>query len=200
MGDVRVMFPLVSTLGEFRQARAILLGVAADLEAEGVPIRANLPLGAMIEVPAAAVMADRLAKEVDFFSIGTNDLIQYTLAVDRTDETVANLYNASDPAVLRLIAMVVEAAKTHKIEVTVCGSMGGEPMYAPLLLGLGIRLLSMPPHQLPEIKRVIRALDLPRAQAIAAEALRQETAEAVADTLRAALYQISPDAPTPRDG
>jgi phosphotransferase system enzyme I (PtsI) len=99
-----------------------------------------------------------------------------------------------------LIALVVEAAKAHKIEVTVCGSMGGEPMYAPLLLGLGIRLLSMPPHQLPEIKRVIRALDLPLAEAIAAEALRQETAEAVADTLRAALFQISPDAPTPRDG
>ncbi len=200
LGDVRVMFPLVSTLGEFRRARALLDDVAAELVAEGVPVRADLPVGAMIEVPAAAVVADQLAKEVDFFSIGTNDLIQYALAVDRTDETVADLYSAADPAVLRLIALVVAAGKAHDIEVTVCGSMGGEPMYAPLLLGLGIRNLSMPPHQLPEIKRVIRALDLPRAEAIAAEALRQETAEAVADTLRAALFQISPDAPTPRDG
>jgi phosphotransferase system enzyme I (PtsI) len=158
LGDVRVMFPLVSTLTEFRQARAILDAVAADLVAEGVAVPADLPVGVMVEVPAAAVMADQLAKEVDFFSIGTNDLIQYTLAVDRTNETVADLYSAADPAVLRLIALVVAAAVPRGLEVTVCGAMGGEPLYATLLLGLGIRCLSMPPHQLPEIKRVIRAI------------------------------------------
>ena len=130
----------------------------------------------MVEVPAAALMADHLAKEVDFFSIGTNDLIQYTLAVDRTNETVAELYSAADPSVLRLIAMVVEAARKHGIAVTVCGAMGGEPLYAMLLLGLGIRQLSMPPHQLPEIKRVIRGIRLEDAEALAAEALRRPTA------------------------
>jgi phosphotransferase system enzyme I (PtsI) len=184
LGDVRLMFPLVSTLTEWRKARATLTQVAAELSAEGVPFRRDLSLGAMIEVPAAALMADQLAKEVDFFSIGTNDLIQYTLAVDRTNETVAELYNAADPAVLRLIASVVEAAARHGREVTVCGSMGGEPLHAMVLLGLGVRTLSMPPHQLPEMKRVVRAIRLEQAQALAAEALTLDTAEAVVDRLR----------------
>jgi phosphotransferase system enzyme I (PtsI) len=197
LGDVRVMFPLISTLGEFRRARAILDEVASDLIGEGVPVRADLPVGAMIEVPAAAVTAESLAKEVDFFSIGTNDLIQYALAVDRTDETVADLYNAADPAVLRLIAMVVEAASARGREVTVCGTMGGEPLYAPLLLGLGLRQLSMPPHQLPEVKRIVRAISLADAQAVAAEAMRLDTAEAVAALLDDALRRAVPDAAVP---
>lgn len=194
LGDVRIMFPLVATLGEFRRARTILDEVAAELVAEGHPVRPDLPVGAMIEVPAAAVMADQLAKEVDFFSIGTNDLIQYALAVDRTDEAVADLYNAADPAVLRLIAMVVEAGDKHGVEVDVCGAMGGEPLYTMLLLGMGLRRLSMPPHQLPEVKRVIRAIDLDQARAVAAEALRLDTAESVVAHLRAALQNVVPDA------
>jgi phosphotransferase system enzyme I (PtsI) len=199
LGDVRVMFPLVSTLGEFRRARDMLDEVVAELAAEGRPVRADLPVGAMIEVPAAAVMADQLAKEVDFFSIGTNDLIQYALAVDRTDEAVADLYNAADPAVLRLIAMVVQAAETHDAEVDICGSMGGEPLYTMLLLGMGLRRLSMPPHQLPEVKRVIRSTDLAQARALAAQALRCDTAEAVVGLLRSALLAAVPDAPLPPD-
>ena len=204
LGDVRVLFPLVSTLGEFRQARAVLDDVASELNAEGVAVRADLPVGVMVEVPAAAVMADQFAKEVDFFSIGTNDLIQYTLAVDRTDETVAELYSAADPAVLRLIGMVVAAAAPRNIEVTVCGTMGGEPLYTMLLLGLGLRHLSMPPHQLPEIKRVIRGIGAEDARAVAAEALRQETSQAVVRLLDEALRRALPDTPAPitrgRDG
>jgi phosphotransferase system enzyme I (PtsI) len=130
---------------------------------------------------------------VDFFSIGTNDLIQYTLAVDRTNETVAELYSAADPSVLRLIAMVVEAASHHRIPVAVCGAMGGEPLYAMLLLGLGIRQLSMPPHQLPEIKRVVRGIRLADAEALAAEALARYTARAVVDLLDAALRRDLPE-------
>jgi phosphoenolpyruvate-protein phosphotransferase (PTS system enzyme I) len=197
LGDVRILFPLVSTLAELRQARAMVRDVAAELVAEGHAVRENLPVGIMVEVPAAALMADHLAKEVDFFSIGTNDLIQYTLAVDRTNETVAELYSAADPSVLRLIAMVVEAARAHGIEVTVCGKMGGEPLYTMLLLGLGLRQLSMPPHQLPEVRRVIRGVRVETARAVAAEALRLETAEAVTSLLESALRQALPETPEP---
>ena len=197
LGDVRILFPLVSTLAELREACAIVRDVAAELVAEGHAVRENLLVGIMVEVPAAALMADHLAKEVDFFSIGTNDLIQYTLAVDRTNETVTELYSAADPSVLRLIAMVVEAARVHGIEVTVCGKMGGEPLYTMLLLGLGLRQLSMPPHQLPEVRRVIRGVRIETARAVAAEALRLETAQAVTALLESALRQALPDTPEP---
>ena len=193
LGDLRILFPLVSTLAELRQARAVLDDVSAELRAEGHAIREDLQVGIMVEVPAAALLADHLAKEVDFFSIGTNDLIQYTLAVDRANDAVAGLYSAADPSVLRLIAMVVEAARVRGIEVTVCGTMGGEPLYTMLLLGLGLRQLSMPPHQLPEIRRVIRGIHLETAQAVAAEALRLESAQAVAALLEKALRRAMPD-------
>jgi phosphotransferase system enzyme I (PtsI) len=200
LGAVRVMFPLVSTLAEFRQARAILDDVAAELIAEGIAVRKDLPVGIMVEVPAAAVIADHLAKEVDFFSIGTNDLIQYTLAVDRTNETVADLYSAADPAVLRLIAMVVAAAEPRGIEVSVCGTMGGEPLFTMLLLGLGVRQLSMPPHQLPEIKRVIRGIRIEDAKTVATEALHLETAQEVVAQLHESLRRELPDTPVHRGG
>jgi phosphotransferase system enzyme I (PtsI) len=190
LGDVRIMFPLVSTLAEFREARTVLDDVIAELKAQGYPVRDQIPVGIMVEVPAAALIADHLAKEVDFFSIGTNDLIQYTLAVDRTNETVADLYCAADPSVLRLISMVVEAAQRHGIEVCICGAMGGDPLYTMLLLGLGLRHLSMPPHQLPEVKRVIRNTPIDVAQQIAAQSLRVDTSEAVLALIRKTLGPI----------
>ncbi len=196
------MFPLVTTLSEFRQARAVLDDVASELIAEGVAVRADLPVGIMVEVPAAAVVADQLAKEVDFFSIGTNDLIQYTMAVDRTNETVADLYSAADPAVLRLIGLVVAAGAAHGLEVSVCGTMGGEPLYTMLLVGLGLRHLSMPPHQLPEVKRVIRGVRAEQRREVAAEALRLETAQEVLALLQETLRRELPDTdgPIARDG
>ncbi len=195
LGDVRILFPLLTTMNELRTARTILRDVAHELAAEGHPVRENLPVGIMVEVPAAALMADHFAKEVDFFSIGTNDLIQYTLAVDRANETVAELYSAADPAVLRLIAMVVQAAQAHGIGVTVCGKMGGEPLFTMLLLGLGLRQLSMPPHQLPEVRRVIRGMRIETARAIAAEAVRLETAQDVTALLESTLREAFPDTP-----
>jgi phosphotransferase system enzyme I (PtsI) len=197
LGDVRVMFPLITTLDEFRRARAMLDEVAGELRSEGVAVRDDLPVGAMIEVPAAAVIADRLAREVDFFSIGTNDLVQYALAVDRTDESVADLYSAADPAVLRLIAMIARAAAEapRPIPVNVCGSIGGEPAFTALLIGMGLRQLSMPPHQLLEVKRVIRAIDLADAVRLADAALACETTAEIERLLQASLASTPNDAP-----
>jgi phosphotransferase system enzyme I (PtsI) len=132
---------------------------------------------------------------VDFFSIGTNDLTQYILAADRTNQTVADLYTSADPAVVRLIDTVARAAEAAGIEVTVCGSIAGDPLYAMLLLGLGIQQLSTPPHQLPEVKRVIRAIRLDEARALAQEALRCGSSAEVLDLLRRALRRALPDDP-----
>jgi phosphoenolpyruvate-protein phosphotransferase (PTS system enzyme I) len=193
-GDIRVMFPMVSTVMELRQCRNILREVQEDLEEAGIPFKSDLPVGTMIEVPSAALMADVLAKQVDFFSIGTNDLVQYTLAADRNNENVANLYSPVDPAVLRLIRGVVGAAQREGVEVNVCGEMSGEPVYAPLLVGLGLRQLSATPRKIPEIKRVIRSLTVPDAERVATESLRMETAREVTSYLREQLRRFLPEA------
>ena len=133
-----IMFPLVSTLLEFRQAKMILMDVMEDLEDEGIPFQRNIPIGMMVEVPSAVILAEEFAREVDFFSIGTNDLIQYTLACDRSDPTVSNLYRSGDPSILRLIQMVLRAAEKHGKSVTVCGQMSSDPRFIPLLLGMGL--------------------------------------------------------------
>ena len=160
-GPVRILLPMVSTLAEVRRAREAMEQVARRLRRRGVAVPEKLPpLGAMIEVPAAALAADALAGEADFFAVGTNDLIQYTLAVDRTDETVAHLYNPLHPAVLRLIQFAVEAAARRGIPISVCGELAGDPRYAALLLGLGLRELSMSPNNIPRVKQRIRALDM----------------------------------------
>ncbi len=192
-GDVRVMFPMISTVLELRQCKMILAEVKEDLEEEGVAFNTSLPVGTMIEVPSAAIMAEHLAREVDFFSIGTNDLIQYTLAADRNNEAVAGLYNAGDPAVLRLIETVVRAAKKNGTTVTVCGEMSGEPLYMLLLLGLGLRHLSVTPHNIPEIKKFIRLASATAAVETAREALRLETARDVNNYLREQTRRICPE-------
>ncbi len=192
-GDVRIMFPMISTLLELRQCKMILAEVKEDLEDEGIQFNARLPVGTMIEVPSAALMADHLAREVDFFSIGTNDLVQYTLAADRDNEAVASLYNPGDPAVLRLIDQVIKAARKQGIAVNVCGEMSGEPQYTLLLLGLGLRQLSATPHNIPEIKKVIRSVTVEETAAVAQEALRLETARDVNSYLREQTRRILPE-------
>jgi phosphotransferase system enzyme I (PtsI) len=193
-GDIRIMFPMISTVMELRQCKSLLAEVKEDLEEEGIPFKLDIPVGTMIEVPSAALLADRLAREVDFFSIGTNDLVQYTLAADRNNENVASLYNPADPAVLRLIQMVVEAARREQIGLNVCGEMSGEPMFAPLLIGLGRYQLSATPRKIPDIKRVIRNLTAQDAERVAGEAVKMETAREVARYLREQLRRILPDA------
>jgi phosphotransferase system enzyme I (PtsI) len=193
LGDVRIMFPMVSTLLELRQCKMILAEVKEDLEEEGIAFNRKLPVGTMIEVPSAALMAEQMAREVSFFSIGTNDLTQYTLAADRTNEAVASLYSPGDPAVLRLIEHVVQSAQKHGTGVNVCGEMSGEPIYTVLLLGMGLRQLSVTPHNIPEIKKIIRSVTLEEATQVAQEALRMETARDVNNYLREQTRRILPE-------
>jgi phosphoenolpyruvate-protein phosphotransferase (PTS system enzyme I) len=160
-GPVRILLPMISTPGEIRQVREALEQVARRLRRRGAAVPKSLPpLGAMIEVPGAALAADALAAEADFFAIGTNDLVQYTLAIDRSDEQVSHLYNPLHPAVLRLIQFAIEAALRRGMPISVCGEMAGEPRYAALLLGLGLRNLSMAPRNIPRVKQRIRNLDM----------------------------------------
>ncbi|RLS41572.1 MAG: phosphoenolpyruvate--protein phosphotransferase [Planctomycetota bacterium] len=178
-GDIRVMFPLISSLSELREAKSVLRDVAEDLLEEQITHRADIPVGMMVEVPSAALMASEFAKEVSFFSIGTNDLIQYTLAADRSDPAVARYYNSADPAILRTIKMVAEAAAKAKIGVTICGQMCSDPRFVPLFLGLGIERLSVTPQAIPEIKDLIRHLTTRKAWEIAVQASEMDLAREI---------------------
>ncbi|HEX5453595.1 MAG TPA: phosphoenolpyruvate--protein phosphotransferase, partial [Stellaceae bacterium] len=160
-GPIRILLPLISAIDELRHVREAIEQAVRRLKRRGARLPEKLPpLGAMIEVPAAALAADALAGEADFFAIGTNDLVQYTLAIDRSDEQVAHLYDPLHPAVLRLIQLAVDAAARRHIPISICGEMAGEPRYAALLLGLGLRDLSMSPRNIPRVKRRIRSLDM----------------------------------------
>ena len=170
----------------------LLSDVMEDLEEEGIEFRRDVPVGMMVEVPSAAILAEQFASEVDFFSIGTNDLIQYTLAVDRADPNVANLYNAGDPSVLRMIQQVVEAARRKNKPVTVCGQMSSEPRFLPLLIGLGIRQISVTPAMIPELKEVIRHLDIDQSASIAEHVASLDSARDVENYLRGELHRICP--------
>lgn len=191
--QVGIMFPLVSSLLEFRQARLIVREVMEDLEELNIPFNADIALGIMVEVPATVLMAKEFAREVDFFSIGTNDLIQYTLAADRSDPQVAKWHNAADPSIIRMIAMVIEAAKNENIPVSVCGQMSSDPKCVPLLIGMGIRQISVSPHAIPEIKEVIRHLTLEKAEAMARYVKSQELARDIESYLNRELRKLVPD-------
>ena len=172
LGPIKIMFPLVTNLRELRQAKMILGDVREDLEEEGIPFDPDVKVGVMIEVPSAALMARQFARECDFFSIGTNDLIQYTLAVDRSNERVASMFTPGHPAVLRLLREVTEAAIEAGIEVSVCGEMAGEPLYTLLLIGMGMHALSVSSATLLEIKKVIRSGTLAQAHEILEKVLQ----------------------------
>ena len=185
-GNIKIMYPLISGLEEIQKANEILEEVKEDLSRDGIPFKKNIEIGIMIETPSAAVIADILAHAVDFFSIGTNDLIQYVLAVDRTNEMVASLYQPLHPSVLRLIELVLKSAEKADIEVSVCGSMGGNPLSALILLGLGkIDSMSMYAHSLPKIKKMIRNISLKDAKDISSHILTLSTFKEINDYVSA---------------
>jgi phosphocarrier protein FPr len=182
--DVKVMFPMISSVAEVRAAMGILAEVQAELCQCGTPFDEGMEVGIMIEVPSAVALADQLAREVDFFSIGTNDLSQYVMAADRTNARVARLADALHPAVLRLIRATVEAAHAAGIWVGVCGEIAGDPLATPVLVGLKVDELSMSPAAVPGVKQAIGALTMTQAAGIAAEVMVLENAEAVRSHLR----------------
>ena len=182
--DMRIMFPMVATLDEVRRAKALLAEARAEVLARGQPVAERLQVGIMVEIPSVVVMADLFAREVDFFSIGTNDLTQYTLAAERTNERVAHLSDACHPAVLRQIQRVIVEAHRAGIWVGVCGELAGDPDAVPILLGLGLDEFSMAPPSIPRAKAIVRAWSLASAQRLAAEVVNLDSAEAVRATVR----------------
>ena len=192
--DLKIMFPMISTLMEWRQAKMILNDVMEELEDQGQPFRRDIAVGMMIEVPSAAIMAHEFAREVNFFSIGTNDLIQYTLAVDRTNERVASLYCPGHPAVLRLLRDTIRAAARNNIGVSVCGEMAGEPLYTLLLLGLGLNTFSMNSPDIPEVKKIIRSTTMEHARQVARRVMGFDSERQVMHYLREETRKIDPDA------
>jgi phosphoenolpyruvate-protein phosphotransferase (PTS system enzyme I) len=175
VGNVRIMFPMISGLEELRSAKTVLAECNDELRRSGVPLDEKIEVGAMIEIPSAALCANVLAREVDFFSIGTNDLIQYVLAVDRVNEKIAHLYEPTHPAILRLLRMIAEAAHAHHIWVGVCGEMAGDVALVPLLLGLGMDELSAGATLVPRVKRAVQSLAIPECRELVDEALKLNT-------------------------
>ncbi|MFL5305809.1 MAG: phosphoenolpyruvate--protein phosphotransferase [Polyangia bacterium] len=186
-GTVRVMLPLITGVDELRRALAICAGVRADLAAEGLAYDPRLPLGIMLETPSAAVTTDLLAREVDFFSIGTNDLIQYAFAADRENGDVAHLQHPLQPAVLRLVKQMIDAAALAQVPISICGDMASDPSLTWLLLGLGLRDLSMDPHSIPMVKAIIRRSSLADAQALATAALKSGSEQETTRLIREAM-------------
>ncbi|HYI09668.1 MAG TPA: phosphoenolpyruvate--protein phosphotransferase [Thermoanaerobaculia bacterium] len=178
-GKIKIMFPLVSGVQELRQVKTLVREIRQELDAEGIAHNKDLQIGIMIEVPSAAVIADLLATEADFFAIGTNDLIQYSLAIDRSNENVSYLYEPLHPAILRLVKMVIDAGKRAGIPVEMCGEMASDPIYAIVLIGLGLEIFSMNPSSIPVIKNVVRSVRYKDCRRIAEMALQKKTAQEI---------------------
>jgi len=194
-GDVRLMFPLLVSLMEFRQAKMTLHDAMEDLEEQQTPFRRDIPVGMMLETPAAAMQVKEFCREVDFVSIGTNDLLQYMLAVDRGNERVSRFYDPSHPALLMVLRDVIRACTRAGVDCSLCGEMAGQPLYTLLLLGLGLRTFSMAPANVPEVKKLIRLVTITQAQRVARRALRLETERQVTNYLRAETKKILPEDP-----
>ncbi|MGH9458701.1 MAG: phosphoenolpyruvate--protein phosphotransferase [Thermoanaerobaculia bacterium] len=178
-GKIKIMFPLVSGIQELRQAKSFVKEIKAELDAEGIPYNRELQVGIMIEVPSAAMTADVLATEADFFAIGTNDLIQYALAIDRGNENVSYLYEPLHPGILRLIKFIIDSGRQAGIQVSMCGEMAADPLFAVVLLGLGLEIFSMNPSSIPVMKEVIRSVRYRDCRRIAAQALQKRTAQEI---------------------
>ena len=194
LGEVKIMFPLITNLQEMMQAKLILRDVMEDLDEESITYNKNIQVGIMIETPSAALTAFTLARDTDFFSIGTNDLTQYTLAVDRGNELVSTLYSSADPAVLRLIRTVIQDAHKAQIDLSVCGEMASEPEYIVLLLGMGVRTISIAPPMIPEIKQIIRSVTTEDCNKIARKILGMNSERQISSFLRDAARKVLPEA------
>jgi len=193
---VSLLFPLITSIRELRQAKTVVRDVAEDLEEEGIEHCTDIPVGMMVEAPSAALQCNAFAREVDFFSIGTNDLVQYTLAVDRGNERVASLFTAAHPSVLRLIKEVLRAGRRYDVPVSLCGEIAGDPHFALLLLGLGLRIFSCTPPAIPEIKKVIRSVSLAHAKQVAQRVMSFDSDMETMNYLRVETRQILPEALT----
>ncbi|MBI4430544.1 MAG: phosphoenolpyruvate--protein phosphotransferase [Candidatus Omnitrophica bacterium] len=192
-GKIKVMFPMISNLNEMRRACQIVAEAKAELKVKNMPFDEKIPVGAMIEIPSAALISDKLAQESDFFSIGTNDLIQYSLAVDRINEKIAYLYEPTHPAILRMIQQIVENAHKNKIEVAVCGEMSSDMALALLLIGFGVDELSMSPFVVPKVKKLVRSVTMKQARDIAAEAMHYETGAEIRQFADSQVKKVAPE-------
>ncbi len=192
-GPIKIMLPMISTIEELRTAKEMIAKVREELAAEGVEMAPRVPVGIMVEVPSIALIIDRVADEVDFFSIGTNDLVQYSLAVDRVNEHVAHLYQPSHPGILRLIREVIITSNRADIPVSICGEMCSEPAYILLLMGLGLRHFSLSPIAIPTVKRVIRQVTMKEAVKVADECLNSEQASESEELLSKRVKKLLPD-------
>jgi phosphotransferase system enzyme I (PtsI) len=189
-----ILFPLITTIAELRQAKSIVSDVIEDLEEEGVEHRNDMPTGMMVETPSAAIQCEAFAQEVDFFSIGTNDLIQYTLAVDRGNEKVASLFTAANPAVLRLLKEVLRTGQRFNVPVSCCGEMAGDVQFTLLLLGLGLRVFSCAPPGIPNLKKVIRSVTMEQALQVSRRVMNFDSDKEILNYLRVETRRILPEA------